>query len=47
MINLIKKVIIIKGEKGDDTSTENDTTVPVNGIIAYDGDDVPEGYEKI
>lgn len=42
-----KKTIILKGDKGDDSATGSDTTVPIEGIIAYDGEEIPEGYEEI
>ena len=43
--NIIKKKIIIKGDKGDRGGTsDDDTTIPINGLVAYDGEELPEGY---
>lgn len=44
--NKIVKTILIKGEKGDDGgASENDTTIPINGLVFYDDQTLPEGYE--
>jgi hypothetical protein len=43
MQDIIFQTTFIKGatgNKGDTASFE----VPTNGVIAYDGDDIPEGY---
>lgn len=47
MNKTIIKKIILKGEKGDAGGAGSDTTVPFNGVIAFDGDEIPEGYEEI
>lgn len=46
MANHIKiKNLTLVGAKGDSGDTaENDTTVPVNGMMIYEGDTAPEGY---
>ena len=45
MNNIIEKKVIIKGEKGaKGDSAESDITVPIGGIIAIEGDIIPEGY---
>ena len=39
---------ILQGEKGDRGETpETDTTAPINGIMLFDGDEIPEGYEEV
>lgn len=41
----IKKEVLIKGIKGErGEEATSDTTVPINGIIAFDGEEIPEGY---
>jgi hypothetical protein len=47
MIDTVEKTILLKGDQGDRGDGTNDTTVPINGIILYDGDDTPEGYAEI
>jgi len=39
-----EKKILVQGIKGDAESGD-DTTLPINGIVAFDGDEIPEGYE--
>ncbi len=39
-----EKTILVQGIKGDAESGD-DTTLPINGIVAFDGDEIPEGYE--
>ncbi len=41
----IKKKILVKGDKGSNQVGGNDTTVPQEGIVAFDGDTIPQGYE--
>lgn len=45
MNETINKKILVKGTKGDRADSGNDTTVPQEGIVAFDGDTIPEGYE--
>ena len=40
----IYKKVLMRGEKGDTGGGGIDTTVPQTGIIAYKGDEIPEGY---
>lgn len=42
---IIKKTVLIKGDKGNKGDDDADVTVPIGAIVAYDADELPEGYE--
>ena len=45
---IIKNKHIIKGTKGDrGDAGADDTTLPINGVVAFEGEEIPEGYELI
>jgi len=44
--HVIKNKHLIKGDKGDrGGGVAADTTVPLTALIAYEGAEIPEGYE--
>lgn len=43
MKEIIFKTALIKGAKGDTGETES---IPLDGVIAYDGESIPDGYEE-
>lgn len=47
MDEVIFKTVLIKGAKGDRGEIGEADSIPTNGVILYDGDDVPEGYVEV
>lgn len=47
MIIVKEKQVLIKGETGDRGEQPEDTSVPISGVIAFNGDTIPEGYVLI
>lgn len=42
-----EKTLLLQGAKGDKGDTGDKFSVPINGIVAYDGEELPEGYEEV
>ena len=41
----IEKTILLKGVKGASGEGGEDKTIPYESIIAFEGEEIPEGYE--
>lgn len=44
---IIFKTLLIKGAKGNKGDIGIGDEIPTQGVIAYDGSGIPEGYEEV
>jgi hypothetical protein len=47
MNNIIFKTTLIKGEQGAAGEAGTNETIPTDGVLAYDGETIPQGYEQV
>ena len=43
--SIIKKTLLVKGDAGEQGDAGTDITLPINGLVFFEGEEIPEGYE--